>query len=346
MKILICINHPADVHLFKNFIWRMKEKGHTFTIVARDKDKTIELLDRFGFSYILTGKAETTPFGYAREAIDRAWKIRSIIREGRSEMVISQMDPSPAIAAKMMSIPYLCLADTEHAKFIIRTTLPLTRAVLTPSCFMTNLGKKQINYNGYKELAYLHPNVFKPDISVLHENGLNEDDHFIILRFVSWGAHHDIGQHGIQDKIGLVNKLERYGRVLITSEGDVPPELISYQVKVSPEKMHDLLFYAALYMGEGGTMASEAAILGTPSIFVSSLTGTMGNFIELERTYDLLYSFEGDEQALKKAITILTDNTSKEKWKRKREKLIVEKINLTEYMVMFIENYIKKEINI
>ena len=60
-------------------------------------------------------------------------------------------------------------------------------------------------------------------------------------------------------------------------------------------------------------MASEAAVLGTPSIFVSSLAGKIGNFIELEKTYDLLYSFTDTDAALEKAIEILQDKKSKEK---------------------------------
>lgn len=249
------------------------------------------------------------------------------------------MDPSLAFVSRLMGVPYVCLADTEHASASINGALPFTKAVLTPSCFSKEMGPKQIRYNGYHELAYLHPNRFTPDPDVLTELDLAEGDPFIIVRFVSWQASHDVGQHGIRDKVGLVKALEQYGRVLITSEGALPEELQTYQIKLSPEKLHDLLYYAALYVGEGGTTASEAAVLGTPSIYVSSLVGTMGNFIELEETYNLLYSFIDSEAALDKAIKILQDPMSKEKWKVKREQLLKDKIDVTAFMVWFIENY-------
>ena len=86
-------------------------------------------------------------------------------------------------------------------------------------------------------------------------------------------------------------------------------------------------------------MASEAAVLGTPSIFISSLAGTMGNFIELEETYDILYSFTDDRTALGKAVEILRIADVKDVWKRKRERLLKEKIDVTAFMVWFIENY-------
>jgi len=189
------------------------------------------------------------------------------------------------------------------------------------------------------ELASLHPNRFTPNPAVLTELGLAEGDPFIIVRFISWQASHDVGQYGVRDKVRLVKALEQYGHVLITSEGALPPELQSYQIRGDPEKLHDLLYYATLYVGEGGTTAAEAAVLGTPSIFVSSLAKTMGNFIELEETYDLLYSFTDGSAALDRAIEILQDPASQKNWKIKRDRLLKDKIDVSTFMIWFIENY-------
>jgi len=201
--------------------------------------------------------------------------------------------------------------------------------------------EKQIRYNGYHELAHLHPNYFTPNPAVLDELGLGKDDTFIILRFVSWTASHDIGQHGIRDMTALVRELERYGQVFITSEGRLDGGLAKYQIKVAPEKMHDLLYYASLYAGEGATMASEAAVLGTPSIYVSSLVGTMGNFIELERKYGLVFNYSDPDKTMNKAAELIQEPDLKKEWKKKREQLLEDKIDVTAFMVWFVENYPK-----
>lgn len=65
----------------------------------------------------------------------------------------------------------------------------------------------------------------------------------------------------------------------------------------------------------------------------------MGNFIELEGTYGLLYSFTDGDAALSKAIEILEDPESKEKWRTKRDRLLADKIDVTAFMVWFVENY-------
>jgi len=339
MRILIDMGHPAHVHLFKNFIWEMQKRGHEIKVTARDKDVTLQLLEAYQIPYEVVGKPLSGKFSLFRLWINRTYKIAKIGKKFNADIYIGVLNPATAFSAWINRKKSLTFNDTEHADFAKKITYPFTDHILTPSCYIENIGKKQIRYNGYHELAYLHPNYFMQNPVILDEIGLNVDDPFIILRFISWGASHDVKQHGIQDKIRLVKALEHYGRVLITSETALPAELQRYKMRIPPEKLHSLLYYATLYVGEGATMASEAAVLGTPAIFVSTLAGTMGNFIELEETYDLLYSFTDNDASLGRAVEILRDSASKKEWRNKRERLLKEKIDVTAFIVWFIENY-------
>jgi predicted glycosyltransferase len=212
---------------------------------------------------------------------------------------------------------------------------------MTPSCFKRKIDpKKHITFNGYFQLAYLHPNYFKPDTMVLDDLGLSKDDKFILMRLVSWDASHDIGQYGISKmKSEYISKLEQYGKVFISSESKLEKELEEYKLKIIPEKLHSLLSYAQLYIGEGGAMATEAGILGVPSVYVSSLVGTMGNFDELEKRYGLVYSFQDSQLALDKALELLEYENTKKKWQKKKERLLDENIDVTKFMTDFIEGY-------
>lgn len=124
-------------------------------------------------------------------------------------------------------------------------------------------------------------------------------------------ATHDVNQFGILDKAGYVDALRAYGRVFISAEGSLPIELDRYRLKCHPALIHDLLYYSSLYLGEGASMATEAALLGTPSIYVSSLAHKMGNLDELEKKYGLLYSFTNSVEALNLAIKLLSDKRAK-----------------------------------
>jgi len=242
---------------------------------------------------------------------------------------------------EIQSYVNLLAPDTEHAKFANGVTFPFADVICTPSCFNYDAGPKQVRYNGYHELAYLHPNRFTPDPAVLTELGLAEGDPFTIVRFVSWQASHDVGQHGIRNKVGLVKALESYGRVLITSEGALPEELRSYQIRVSPEKLHDLLYYATLYVGEGATTASECAVLGTHAIYVNSLG--LGYTTEEDEKYHLVSDFSGrdctDETVLVEARRLLQNPDLRKEGKQKATTLVQDKIDVTMFMVWFIEHY-------
>ena len=339
MRILIDIGHPAHVHLFKNFVWEMEKRGHEILITARKKEISLELLDKYGFDYTIVGEMKEGKFNLIKEWILRDVKILKLALDFNPDILMGVHNPAVAHVAKVLRKKSIIFTDTEHAILASRVTFPFSDVICTPSCFKKDLGKKQIRYSGYHELAYLHPNYFTPDPAVLDEIGLDEDDTFIILRFVSWNASHDVGHHGIQDRTALVRELERYGQVFITSEGRLDGGLAKYQIKVAPEKMHDLLYYASLYVGEGATMASEAAVLGTPSIYVSSLVGTMGNFIELEQKYGLVFNYSDSDKTMNKAIELIQEPDLKKEWKKKREQLLEDKIDVTAFTVWFVENY-------
>lgn len=341
MKIFITISHPAHIHFYKNFIWQMQKKGHIIKIAATKKDVSLNLLNIYGFKYDLVPTQNNMGLRRIQDQFLYEYNIYEKVKKFSPDIITGIGGTAASHISKITKAKSIIFTDTEHAKLANLVTFPFADVICTPSCFKKDIGNNQIRYNGYHELAYLHPKYFTPDSAVLDELGLSKDDTFIILRFISWRASHDIGQYGILDKVGLVKKLEKYGRVLITSEGQIVKELEKYEIKTSPEKIFDLLDYASLYLGEGATMATESAILGTPSIYVSSLVGTMGNFIELEQKYGMTFNYKDHNLALEKAIELVQKSNLKEEWKNKRDTLLKDKIDVTAFMIWLIENYPK-----
>lgn len=337
------IGHPAHVHFFKNLIREMESRGHKTLVTARDKDVVISLLEAYGIKYSIFGKIGGGKLSLIREWAGRDWAIYKIARNFRPDILTGIGNPCVAHIAKLTGAISVIFNDSELGGLGNWVTHPFASVICTPSCFTRDLGKKQVRYDGYHELAYLHPDYFRPDPSVLKEVGLGEGERFFVVRFVAWGASHDIGQHGfdIVAKRRLVTELEKYARVLITSESPLPEELEKYRITVSPENIHNLLYYATLLIGDTQTMTTEAAVLGTPAIRYNSFVGPndMGNFIELENKYDLVYSFRDPDKAIQKAVELIQQPDLKEKWANKRQCLLADKIDVTGFMIDFIENY-------
>jgi predicted glycosyltransferase len=339
MRIVVDINHPADVHFFKNFIREMEKRGHTILITASRKEISYRLLDRYGFQYEKLGS-------YGISLAEKLLKIPLLdlkmylaARKFNPDIFVGFGSIRAAHVSKVLRRPCINFDDTDHAKWEHRLYVPFTDVVLTPACFSQNFGKKQVKIDTYKELFYLHPDFFRPDISVLADAGLLPDEKFTVVRFVAFDAQHDLGQSGLQNREDLVTQLEKYGKVFITSEGALPDHLKKYQLTVPLEKLHDLLYFASLYFGEGSTTAAEAAMLGTPAIYVSSLSGGLGYVSDLVQKYGLMYSFRDQQQALKKAVELLKNPQVKEEWIQKRDSFLKDKLNATQFLIWFVETY-------
>ena len=295
----------------------------------------------YGFDYETYGRRTNSLAKKAYGLVGHTLNALSVAKNFKPDILIAGT-PYLAYVSKILRKPHIMITDTEHANLVYWLTYPFTDIIITPSCFKGRINpKKHVTFDGYFELAYLHPNYFTPDPSVLDDVGLSKDDKFIVLRFVAWEASHDIGDYGFSNKKNVVEVLEEYGRMFITSESKLPKEFEKYKLTIPPEKIHNLMYYANMFIGESAPMSTESAILGTPAIFVS--TSRRGYTDELESKYDMLYTFSdpvnAQEKALEKAIVLLEDVNAKKKWQKKRKKLLDDKIDITKFMAEFIENY-------
>lgn len=340
MKILVGISHPKHVYMFKNLIKIMEAKGHEFKVIMVEKEITGYLLEKFDIQYKLIGKNQPTILKKLMGLPLWEYRTLKIANKFKPDIFIGQALPHFAHISALLNKPFIVCEDTEIAKKLHRFVLPFADAIVTPNCYKDDLGEKHVRFKGFFELAYLHPNNFEPDISVLDDLGININDKYVVVRLVSWHAHHDIGYKGmsLEIKKKVIEELEKYAKIYISSESALPSEFKKYELKCSPVKMHNLLYYAALYIGDSGTMATEAGILGTPSIYISSLASAMGNFEEMETKYGLMQSYSDPLMALNKALELIKNNNSKEDYKLKRLRMLEDSVDVNELLIDIIEN--------
>jgi predicted glycosyltransferase len=306
MKIIVDIGHPAHVHYFKNFIKIMNSRGHNFLITARDKEITYYLLDALKINYFKRGKGRTSILGKIFYIIEGDYKIYKLAKKFGPDISINFSSPYAAHVSKILRIPCINFTDTEHAKYQHLMSVPFTDVIITPRSYRKKFGKKQIYFNGTMDLLYLHPKYFQPDIRILSELGISPGEKFIIIRFVAWKASHDVGEIGInyKDKIKLIKELSKYYKIFISSEYDLPHELLKYKLNMRYEEVHNILYYASLYIGESTSMATEAATLGTPAICVNSSANYFGVFDEFIK-YNLIEVMNNIDKVISRTMEIL-----------------------------------------
>ena len=86
-------------------------------------------------------------------------------------------------------------------------------------------------------------------------------------------------------------------------------------------------------------MSIEAATLGTPSILFSSAGKLIGIFQDLEKNYGLLYVIDDNKTLFNRVQDLLRRKNLKKEWGQRRRKLLKDKVDVTKYIVNFIENY-------
>jgi len=337
------IGHPADVHFFKYFINDLKNKGNEVYITAREKEVTYYLLDKLNFKYNRISFHQKT---IIKKLIDY------FIRWARTYKLCKKLKPDIAIGVGDFYLPQIgnlqdfqsiVITDTENVKHDSFLTFPFASHILTPNCYKNNVGKKHIKYDSYNELAYLHKKYFVPNHSISDILGIKKDERYVIMRFVSRTAVHDIGHKSLsmEIKIKAVQKFSKHAKVFISSEQDLPNELVPYNIPVPPEKMHDSLYYAHLFYGDSATMASECACSGTPAIYIDDVG--RGYTDEEEEKYGLVFNYtaslEDQEKSIQKGVELLKHRDIKNEWKEKREKMLADKIDVTAFLVWFVENY-------
>jgi len=334
MNILFDINHPAHVHYFRNAIAILVSKGHSITITAREKDVTVPLLRNYQLPFLVLSKAQKGLWRLGLELIIRQLKLLPILINKKINVCVSATGACSVHICKLLGIPTLVFYDTEDATLQNALSIPFATKYVTPDSYLKKVGKNHITYAGVQEMAYLQPKYFQPDNSVLDLLKIHKGEKYIVMRFVAWQAAHDRGETGLslETKRKIIQTLSKHAKIFILSEAPLTEEFQPYRFSAPPNKAHDLLYFATLYIGESATMASESACLGTPAIYVSSRK--LG-YVKEGGKYDLIFDLENDDDILKKAEEIIThyDQTY---WDKKREIFLNHHIDVTQFFVKTI----------
>ncbi|HVY30434.1 MAG TPA: DUF354 domain-containing protein [Polyangiaceae bacterium] len=341
MRVLFDIVHPAHVHFFKHMIRGLEKHGHQTRIVARDKDVTNALLDRLGFQYETVGRPKKSLLGMAGELLRRDYALAKVARAFRADMIVTR-NPAGAQAGRLLGIRSVFDTDDGKAAGVhFWSAAPFASVITTPDCLGEDYGRRHVSYPGYKQTAYLHPHHFTPDPSVLAALGVAPGERYFIVRFVAMGASHDVGEGGLQaeTKRALVDKLRARGRVFVSSESALPEDLLPLKFSLPPDRLHDALAFADMLVGDSQTMVAEAAVLGTPSLRVSSWAGRLAMLNELETRYGLTFAYTPDRagELLSHLDRWLAEPNLRATLADNHRRLVADKVDMADWFVKFLE---------
>ena len=342
MRYLFFTNTPAHVHLYKHAAAALDDRGHDVLLLARDYGVTEALLDYHGLPYRCYGRLETTKWSLVRQLPRHYYMILRYTRQYDPDRIFG-MGGYAAHAGALTRTPVTLLLDSEPTSLDHAVSRPFAESILTPHAFGKDLGPKHYRFRGFKESAYLHPDVFSAREDIRERLGVAPDEKYVICRFNAFGSHHDVSHSGIgpAERRELVARLAEHATVFVSDESDAMAfeALDARPFDLHPGLLHDVLAEAHLLVADTQTMVTEAALLGTPAIRSNSFVGEsdMGNFVELERE-GLIYNIGAFAPAVERACSLLDDDSVPAEWAEKRDDYIDKTVNLTEVIVDLATN--------
>lgn len=352
MNILVYLGHPAHFHLYKNSIANWKSQGHIVTILIKKKDILENLLQNAGFPYIniLEKGRKDNKIGMMVGVIKRFYRLLAYCLKHKIDILTGTSVENSYIGFLLRKpVVNVNEDDAEVVPLYAKSSYPLASAILNPIvCDSGRWNEKAIKYNSYQELAYLHPNHFTPNKSIVEKYFSSEKPYFII-RFAKLTAHHDSGIQGIKTEIAqrLIEMLQPYGDIYITSERKLEPQFEQYRININPLDMHHVMAFAQLYIGDSQTMAAESGVLGVPFVRFNDFVGRIGYLKELENKYQLGYGIKTNEvESLYKVVSELLNMKEDRKsiFQQRRQKMLSEKIDYAKFLTWFVVNYPQSKI--
>lgn len=272
MKIWFDLTNSPHVQFFRQMIGELQDEGHQVVITSRNAANTTELLDMYGMEYTIVGKS------YGKKLrnkilgnIVRVKDLIKFVKQNHIDAAISQSSFTSAIAGRLAGIPTIYTNDNEHAmgnkiSFICAHKVFIPEFIPVKS--ITNVfvrSKKVAQYPGVKEGIYLWS---KYSSFVPAEHSVKK----IYYRPEPYFAQYYKGKTNVLDD-ALVELKHDFEIIVLPRDntqrqhyGD--KRFDGIKVCQRPMSFDEIAADCTLFIGAGGTMTREMAVIGVPTVSI------------------------------------------------------------------------------
>ncbi|PID27538.1 MAG: hypothetical protein CSB55_08665 [Candidatus Cloacimonadota bacterium] len=323
MNILFDFQHPVDVNFFKNTINTLKNDNHNIFLAFRPRG-SLERILRYelpGFPVFSFGKHGKNIVSKLCFNLLREKELLKFYKDNKIELTCG-FGPLTTISSKVFGIPSLAFEDDYEYKInFYYAKLFATRHIM-PKIFPAN-GKNVHFFNGFKELAYLHPNYYKPDPGALEEYGLAPDEYVFVREVANISLNYQNKKNNIFELIEMIKSLGL--KTVLSLEDKSLKNKLEKDCIILKEPVKDInsiLAFAKMAITSGDTMAREASLLGTYTIY----TGNREMLIH-EDFYKIGIMFNeiSREEIIGRVKSVLEDKNDKQAMKDKIDSMIINK---------------------
>jgi len=304
-RIWIDLDNSPHVPFFRPIVEELRARGYSVLLTARDAFQVTELTRLHDMPCMTVGRH----FGKnklmkALGLLIRTAQLLPLTFRHRPDLAVSHGSRAQTMAAKLMRIPSVVIADYEHVKHVNRATFMIVPEII-PTETAGRHADRVLKYPGIKEDVYA--STFTPDPSLVGELGLSAEEVVVTVRPPATEAHyHNPESEALFDAVIDLLAGNSRTRIVLLPRNDKQateiarrwPHWLESGKMIIPRRAVDglnLVWHSDLVISGGGTMNREAAALGVPvySIFrgrigaVDRYLAQQGRLSLLETTDDV-----------------------------------------------------------
>ena len=277
MKIWFDLSNSPHINLFARMIRDLEAEGHEVIITCRPLANTIDLLDLHGLRYEVVGVHYGGNFKMKLLGFPvRVWQLCQYLKRKRIDVAISQSSFHSPVVARLLGVRSIYMNDNEHAMGNIPAFVCASR-IMVPEFLSDDKLRKQwasahkvVHYPGVKEGIYLWE--LDEQLSRKRRPAASKERATIYIRPEPWTAQYYKGSRNFLDE--LILGIKDRTRVIVLPRGKAQGVHYREQQFSGVEVVDTALDIAQiapdcdLFVGAGGTMTREMAVLGIPTISV------------------------------------------------------------------------------
>ena len=194
MKIWFDADNGPHVLIMRPLVAELTRRGHEVVFTARDRTKTCQLLDMYGFSYrTVGGEYGKGMSGKVKGTLGRAWDLARAMRGSGAAVSFGHGSRALPLASKLLGIPSVTMYDYEwvNARLfnLCCRSILLPAAITKVRCGEAGIATdKVVSYPGFKEELYL--GMGDLDTTIAADLGLRPDAVKVLLRPPATTAHY------------------------------------------------------------------------------------------------------------------------------------------------------------
>jgi len=281
--IWIDILTPKQGNLFSVLSKRLTKQGYKLVLTTRLYREVNQILEAHELKASAIGK-----HGGARieeklwASAERVTELAKFMSRRKPDVALSFSSPEAARVAFGLGIPHLCISDSPHAKAVSKLTIPLSERLFTPAVIPKKewlsygiSAAKIVRYDALDPIVWLRN--FRPDRRILVQDGIKSQRKIVTVRLEESSAAYLIARkrERLLNTVSAIREMLRKkleADIVALPRYDYQAKILRREFKheiVIPKTLvngPNLLSFSSIFIGGGGTMTAEAAMLGVPSI--------------------------------------------------------------------------------